>query len=437
MIALNQLLRQNKSVDTADSPSKITVLHFNHRLHPDSDQWQHNSEFCCQRLGIPFQFKQWDNLSGRMVNEAEARRARYEWFMQVVETNQVLLTAHHADDQAETVLMHLFQGRGASRLTGIPSIRPLTYGDRRQVCRPLLGFSRESLQDYLQIQNQRWIDDPANQDQRFNRNFIRAQIMPLVKRRWPMALQSISTSAADLAEIISLLNRNLEQSLALMLEPDAARVFCLAPPLKIHKLKGRTRFEFCHLLRHWIHQAGVGAPTDAQLKVLYNQIQERQVDSVAGDNKTKFTSCKVHWKRLNIVSYDGHLFLIRDQMKPNLTGIKCKLEQSKLFSGLVVCFREVTGIGLSPDLVASGELNWRWRKGGEKVNLPGRRHRSSLKKLLQQHRVPEWEREALPHLECKGEIVWVHGVGVAKDYAFSGNRRASVLPRFSKEVLVE
>ena len=409
----------------------ITALHFNHQIHPDSDKWQSSCEQCCAELQINFCCTKWSQVPGQVINEGSAREARYRWFSEVVEFDQVLLTAHHADDQAETVMMHLFQGHGLTRLKGIPPVRPLNFGERRKIYRPLLGFSRDSLQGYLEGIQRQWINDPTNQDLRITRNYVRAQLMPLIKKRWPNALESIASSVSSLSRVSTLVDRYLERSLEDIEAPDAKRVFCLLPPLKIELLLDCSQFEFCQLLRRWIHKAGLPAPTEAQLGSLYHQLAERDESTSSPYSETNFLHCKLHWKHLNIVSYGRYLYMFPDLTKPPSEPLSCKASSQILPNGLSVKFRITQSGGIAASLIESGELMWSWRKGGEKVNLPGRDHRSSLKKILQEARVPKWERDSLPFLVYRGEIVWVNGIGISQNSCPSDGDASLLVPCFS------
>ena len=431
LIALYHALRATASSSTEDVFDRITALHFNHQIHPDSDTWQNACMRCCKGLKIKFDCGKWDQPPAQVINEGNAREARYRWFSEVVESDQILLTAHHADDQAETVMMHLFQGHGLTRLKGIPSVRPLKFGDSRKVYRPLLGFPRESLREYLKRHQVQWINDPTNQDLRITRNFVRAQLMPLVKKRWPDVLNSIAASAANLSSVNQLLDLNLEKSLGELETPEAKRVFCLLPPLKIALLLPRSRFEFCQLLRRWIHKAGLPAPSEAQLGSLHQQLRERHEKSLSQGAETNYLRCKLHWKHLNIISYGRYLYVIPDLIKPPSRSISCTITSQDLTNDLSVTFLKNKASGISADLIESGELTWCWRKGGEKLNLPGRDHRSSLKKVLQQNRIPEWERDYLPFLEFRGEVVWVSGIGVSRNFLHADSDVEMLIPHFS------
>lgn len=435
--ALQSALKKDPPEESSNKSKVITALHFNHRINPNSDSWQRFCEKVCHALDVPIHSHTWTAPRGHELNEAEARHARYNWFSEVVEPDQVLLTAHHADDQAETVLMHLFQGRGLSRLAGIPATRSLRFNDARTLCRPLLDFPRQSLLDYLDRAQLDWIEDPTNQDQRHTRNFIRAQLMPLINRRWPSALGSICVSASSLAEANKLLELELARSLERIKEDGARRLFCLAPPVKIDKLIGRSKFEFFQLLRYWVHSAGLVSPGHAQIVSLYRQLMRGQNQIGDKNPKRHVAQSKICWKGISIVSYRSHLFLIRNILKTVSETIPCRLVQTIFAPGFSVDFQQVQEGGISRSLIAGGELNWCWRRGGEKIKLLNRQHRSSLKKLLQYQRVPEWERKLLPYLESKGEIVWVRGIGVTRDLAVSGESIEQVLPRFHYDPKVE
>lgn len=431
LLALHELLVKRQAIPSRAISKTIIALHFNHAINVESDQWQKTCQQYCEELNIGFSSSRWNRAAHGEVNEGEARQARYQWFNQIVGKDQVLLTAHHADDQVETVLMHLFQGHGLSRLAGIPPVRSLSYGDARKVYRPLLGFSGASLRQYLDDVKHQWIEDPANRDQRFTRNFVRAQVIPLIKRRWPNVLESVSASVANLSQVNTLLSATLEKSLAEIMAPEARRVFCVLPPLKIKNLIDRPLFESCQLLRHWIHKARLRSPTDAQLKSLHLQLIKRQRCRVTPVSEPGLSPCKLHWNGMNIAGYGEHLFLFRDFVKPRVNAVPFRLSHTQLVSGLEVNFKNASTGGLSAEFLKQGKLNWRWREGGEKVKLPGRQHRSSLKKLLQHNRIPEWERKYLPYLEEKGEIVWIHGVGVTKNYVAEEGHVDQLIPEFS------
>lgn len=175
---------------------RLVVLHYDHALQSESSQWH---DFC-EQLSSNYSCDFFSSNAGVDIDksiglEASARRARYEWFNQSIQQfmqshesienqksfkNAILLTAHHADDQAETMLMNILRGTGLKGLRGIAEKKTnQTIRQFNQVLmRPLLNFSKQEISDYAKEKNLHWIEDQSNQDVQFRRNAIRHQIMP-------------------------------------------------------------------------------------------------------------------------------------------------------------------------------------------------------------------------------------------------------------------
>ena len=160
----------------------LSAVHVNHGLHGDADLWQSQCEHFCSQLGIKLVSLSinLDNRSGKGL-EAEARHLRYDAISTLLEPGVCLLTAHHADDQAETLLLNLMRGSGVDGLSAMPESRPLGKGILQ---RPLLEFQNSALRDYLNKHGIEWSEDPSNQYLDHDRNSIRHEIMPLLEERW-------------------------------------------------------------------------------------------------------------------------------------------------------------------------------------------------------------------------------------------------------------
>jgi len=157
---------------------RVAAVHANHALSPEADAWQAHCAHVAATLGIEFYANKLKVPADGNL-EANAREARYAYFRSMAAQCDVVVTAHHADDQLETVLLKLFQGRG---FTGIQTVGR-TLGVN--VLRPLLNVSRATLEAYCKTRGLQWIEDPSNQDQRYDRNYLRHEIVPLLKKRWP------------------------------------------------------------------------------------------------------------------------------------------------------------------------------------------------------------------------------------------------------------
>ena len=193
---------------------RVLAIHVNHGLHPDADSWELHCRRFAESLGVKFDAIAVvvDERSGLGL-EAAAREARYAALMNFVHPQDCLLSAHHQDDQAETLLLNLMRGSGISGMAGIGKKQPFGPG---QLLRPLLGVSRSALEDYAERHAVERIDDPANEDQQFDRNFLRREILPRLTERWPAAAARLARSAelaADSADLLqSLAEVDLEDA---------------------------------------------------------------------------------------------------------------------------------------------------------------------------------------------------------------------------------
>jgi tRNA(Ile)-lysidine synthase len=176
-----------------DRPAiQLHALHYNHCLQDASNEWQTFARKTCKQLNIPFKStaENFEVDKSKGV-EASARDARYKWFDQCMdeicqndreERTAILLTAHHCDDQAETMLMNMMRGTGLKGLRGIASYKKI---DNYYLARPLLEFTKCELTDFAKQSNLKWIEDPSNADVYFKRNAIRHQVMPQLNKLHP------------------------------------------------------------------------------------------------------------------------------------------------------------------------------------------------------------------------------------------------------------
>ncbi len=395
----------------------LCAVHFEHGIAPQSATWTNHCKAVCQAWDIPFitsrPLQSLQKTPGSSL-EALARQSRYQWFRQVVERDQVLLTAHHANDQAETVLLNLLRGNDVDLLAGIPKQRMLSVEKSTQVIRPLLTFKRTAVYEYACSHKLTWIDDPSNQSLEFDRNYLRKKVLPLLEQRWHHAPTSLANSAQKCREVSVFLNAMAEPLLKTCRASDKKGVFCLASPLTVSELKRLGKFQIIRLIRIWLHQSGVHAPTTGQLETLYQQVFQRQA-----------TSACLSWGHWRICYFDGHLYLTGahercddvldwDLSDRNLGNNGMRIQVSRTQQGKV-CH-------IDPQRLGNKSLRLIWRKGGERITLPGRKHSSTLKKLFQQSKILPWERNLLPLLTVDSEIAWVHGIGTSAAYYCDQNQ---------------
>ncbi|MEI7588685.1 MAG: tRNA lysidine(34) synthetase TilS [Chitinophagia bacterium] len=181
--------------------AKITIAHVNFQLRGEESVRDENfiRDFA-KKLNLPLQVHRVDTLKYaelyKMGIQEAAREIRYAWFESLLKKEDVLLTAHHADDQTETVLMQLFRGTGLHGLTGIPHRR----NDVLNLARPLLSFTKEQIKWYAKEQGLSFVEDSSNTKDDYTRNLIRNKIIPQIQAVYPHVNENIFSTAEKLKE---------------------------------------------------------------------------------------------------------------------------------------------------------------------------------------------------------------------------------------------
>lgn len=187
--SIHDLRRQNPLL-------KIRAVHIHHGLNPNADYWVKHCSAICEQLNIELIVKTINVKKNKHSLEALARELRYQEFIKIINTDECLLTAHHADDQAETLLLQLFRGGGPKGLAAMPKYKNFAQGS---FLRPLLEFSRKDLYDYACKNQLNWIEDDSNENIGHDRNFVRHKLMPIITERWPGILTTLARSAEHCA----------------------------------------------------------------------------------------------------------------------------------------------------------------------------------------------------------------------------------------------
>ena len=416
-VLLDGLVEVRKTADI-----RITAAHFDHGLNDRSGQWADQCAAWCASYNVEYVAcrKVIENAPGASF-EATARTARYRWLDSISEPGQVVVTAHHANDQAETFLLGLFQGKDFAQLAGISPDRPLLYHSETRLIRPLLPFPQAQLQRYAEQNRLPWIDDPSNHDTRYYRNYIRQEVLPLVVQQWPEAVTEMGRGAHCIRKVVHQGRKRSDALLDQYRCPAGRTVFCLADPLNLPEPGNLYPFELADLLRAWIHHAGLSLPSQIQFDSICNGILHK-----------RFRRSVLYRGQAVIQQFGDRLFLRRDVRPGNLESLKWQGKAVEIRQlGIAIDMRRAAGEGLDPDRLRGRSGYWMWRRGGEKIRLPNRKHRSSMKKLFQTRGVPPWERDCLPYLVVDDEIAWVHGIG-ATHHFISRNEHPGISPVFTR-----
>jgi tRNA(Ile)-lysidine synthase len=377
----------------------LTALHVNHGLHPASDEWARHCLAQCRQRRIPCTTLRLDGRPPRGGStEAWARVRRYRVLSDALAPGDLLLTAHHRDDQAETLLLQLCRGAGPAGLAAMPAWRRLGAGAHG---RPLLACGREALAEYAQTHGLRWIEDPSNDDAGYDRNFVRHSILPVLRRRWPAAGETLARAAALQAESRAVLEDIAAVDLAVCRGAAPGR-------LRLGRLQAWPWPRQANVLRHWFASLGLPPPARAHLLALRAQLGSLRPD----------TGLRVTWPGGELRVFGGELWAgptppARDGRTriPWEPDGPCELAHGRLSA------TPVTGAGLRADAVRGRRVEVRFRAGGETLRPAGDGHRRELRKLLQQARVPPWLRDRLPLVYVGADLAAVADQWIADGYA--------------------
>lgn len=373
---------------------KLRAIHVDHGLQLPSAGWATHCRKVCEQLDVPFtcEHLKLAPAGGESV-EAVARTARYAAFARHLCTGEILLTAHHRNDQAETLLLHLVRGSGVDGLAAMPEVRPFGLG---RLGRSLLGFTRRDLQDYAAAHGLEYEEDPSNQDVRFDRNYLRKKVIPVLEERWPAVADTLARAARLQGESRQLLSGFLQAKLASVQgsKLDTLSVSCLREQETIMQ-KG--------LLREWLTQNGFGHPEERQLLHIISDAVQARDDA---------DPC-IRWPGCEIRRYRDDLYAMKPLGAHDANQV---LTWGNPAQPLLI---EALNISLLPEALGEWQkylrthteaVTVRFRQGGESVFIPHRGGHHSLKNLLQEAGIPPWERMRLPLVYVGEQLVYIPGV---------------------------
>jgi len=383
----------------AERPFDLQAIHVNHGIHADADEWEKLCLRNCKQLGVPLVIERVSVQNRGEGIEAAARAARYQALEKhITSASYVLLTAHHQEDQAETLLLHLVRGSGVSGLAAMPATR--AFGKGRLV-RPLLQFSRAELVDYAKYQGLKWVEDGSNADPEIRRSFLRQEIFPKLIQHWPGTIKALNRTARHMAEADTLL-----QELG-----EADRLACLhedGSSLSLAKLAVLSVERQQNLLRQWCRVNGFAMPSTSRVDELCRLVR----------NPPATASAEVFLGDTWACLYRDRLSL--EQLEP--AGLPEDLDwdlsssASARFGPFRLTVSESVGAGLARSRIGNRVLVTR-RQGGERCRLPGYTHHTTLKNLFQQHGIAPRERDRLPLLYVGDELAAIGDRWVCEPYA--------------------
>lgn len=367
----------------------VTALHVNHQLQPDADAFAAHCVAVCSDLEV--ELRQGCVVVAAGNTEAQARIARYEYYSRQVEQGSVLLLGHHAQDDAETLLMRMLQGRG---LLTIPYGGAVGVG---RFLRPLLQFTKDELREYVVARDVVWIEDLSNLDPAYDRNYLRQEVVPRIAARWPKFESGIARIGQHVGSLDAVLRREMAQ------KPNAVSLDSLPSERKMQVV----------WLRSFLQSRGHFLASDRALNEFCQQIK---VTEAAQRRGAAWRSPTMQADGALLGVYDG--WLIYEPTTP----LRISLDSENASTVEVGQSRDLGWASLTLEpadesdasaFFATGVLSVRYRSGGEGIRLEHRGVTKTLKNLLAEHRIPPWRRDAYPLLFDDERLVSVPGVAVA------------------------
>lgn len=382
------------------------AVHVHHGLSKNADHWSEQCQTWCDALSIPLAIERvsLDVNNGESI-EKLARDARYHAFKQHIRHGDVLVTGQHIDDQVETFLLALKRGSGPKGLSSMAKVMP--FADAH-IVRPLLSVTRTEIETAAHDMGLTWVEDESNQDVRFDRNFIRHQVTPVLTERWPSFRESVSRSAQLCAEQELLLDE--------LLESHFQQALGNSQSFNIEALSQHSDLLRARLLRMWLSHCNQAMPSQKQLKLIWNEVACAQADA-----NPKLVLNEVEVRRFNhqlyivretkdLSSWHADVVLGDSLQLPDGLG---KLQLMPSQSDAVSNGRNSQNISLKD---TSGALRVIFNPEGLSAHPVGRGHSRKLKKLFQEYQVPSWLRRRTPILMDGERVIAVLGLFVDKNY---------------------
>ncbi len=380
---------------------RLKAIHVNDHLHSDADQWVHHCQAICDTLNVELVVKTIQvNLKKGESLEAVGRTLRYAVLANCLSPHDVLLTAHHEQDQAETVLLQLLRGAGPKGLSGMPVCKPLGEGLHM---RPFLAIAKQILHQYAKANRLHWVEDTSNQNTQLARNYLRHEVLPRLLQQYPSALETIARSAIHCATVEQALEGFAERLLHTLTgsQPNT---------LSISKLMQYDEAQQSLLLRTWIQALHLPLPSTKKMETLLRCVLSAQADRMP----------RLTWDGVVVRRYRDDLYIL-PEAEPSLPflAVTWDMVAPLLLPGLgCLVAWPVKGGGLCQ---AVAQVTVACRQGGEVLRLPGRLGRRTLKHLFQEWGIPTWARERLPLLFVGEECIGVVGYALDPRYTATGD----------------
>jgi tRNA(Ile)-lysidine synthase len=370
---------------------QIRAAHIHHGLSTNANQWLDHCQTVCKNLHIELITKfanVKEQLQPKMSLEELARKLRYELLAEILHSDECLLTAQHADDQTETVLMQLFRGAGPKGLSAMPEIKVFAHS---QLLRPFLPFTRNMLRQYAITEQLNWIEDESNENICHDRNFIRHSLMPIIKERWPGILTTVSRAAKNCSKAVTLL-KELATDDYENIKGVVVNTISITKLLQIDILRQEN------VLRYWLQLLNLPIPSSKKIAEIINTVCKARID---GNPKVNWANVAVHRFKDDLYAFENTNFPnIESFAIPwNLQGL-AKLPQN--LGSIDKTLLERANIKVDESL---GDITFCSRKYANSYKVKNRQGTHQLRKLFQEWQIPPWLRDRTILVTQQNELI--------------------------------
>ncbi len=389
-----------------DLKQSLEVIHINHGLHEKSDNWEIFCKAQCKKFNISFKAININELPPKNESiESWARNKRYFLITKEMKKGDLLLTAHHMDDQVETFFLQVLRGAGPRGLSSMPVIKKITNGYH---VRPFLNIRRSELEKYANTNNLSWQDDESNLDVRYDRNYLRHKVLTYLEMAWPSYRQSISRAISHQKESMDLLNDIASEDMSKVLHKNFVN-------LDIKLLKELNLPRQKNLIFYWLDNLNLEKPgsrhMDQIIKTLINTSSDK-------------SPC-VNWKNTEVRKYRDYLYASNTIKQHNIneeihwnTNLPIEIQGEKLIA------KETLGKGILRSCIDGAKISIRYRNGGEKIYSNSLNNSKTVKQLFQEHGVLPWFRDRVPLIYVNEELAVIPGFCVGKKFSASKNEKS-------------
>lgn len=347
----------------------LTAIHVNHNIHADSKKWAEHCQSTCNQYNIPLIS---ESVQLSHSSEDACRQARLKIFNQHLSAGDCLLTAHHLNDQVETVLFRLFRGTGINGMTGMS---PTHKFNHYSLHRPLLSVSQTEIKDYVKQHQLVYIEDPSNQDNRYKRNHIRNLILPALEKYDTQLLNNIELTARNLTHSQQLLNHLIGD-----INPFDYSTF------SDHKLLSTA-------LYHWLQNLNQPIPSHKRLLQFSHDCLQAAEDK--NPELQLETYRLTRWRNrvyallepIKLIHFEQQLKLSSDQQKIVIPG-----------NGEIY---------FTAELPVTIPAMIQYQQSHERIQLTQKGPHKKLKNLFQQQAIPPWQRKTIPYLYIDQKLMAV------------------------------